>query len=84
MPSTGTPRSARGVGGRRVGVVDRRRAAGEDDAERLVGLNFVERRRAGQHDGEDVLLADAARDELRILRAEIEDDERPEVLARVL
>ena len=38
-------------------------------------LDFAERRRAGQHDGEDVLFANAPRNELRILRAEIEDND---------
>jgi hypothetical protein len=32
--------------------------------------------RAGQHDGEDVQFANAARDELRVLRAKIQDDDR--------
>ena len=41
-----------------------------------VALDFVERSGAGQHDGENVLFADAARDELRILRAKVEDDDR--------
>jgi hypothetical protein len=35
---------------------------------------FRERHRAGQHDGKDILLADAAGYELGVLRAEIEDD----------
>jgi hypothetical protein len=30
---------------------------------------------AGKHDREDFLFADAARDELRILRAKVEDDD---------
>ena len=63
------------VGGGRVGIVDRRRPAGEDEAERLERLNLGDGRRAGQHDGEDVLLADAPRDQLRVLRTEIEDDD---------
>ena len=64
------------VGGRRVGVVDRGRAAGQDDARGRVALDFVQRSGAGKHDGEDVLFADAAGDELRVLRAEVEDDDR--------
>ena len=64
------------VGRRRVGVIDGRRAARQHDAGRMVAFDFVERGRAGQHDGEDVLFADAARDELRILRAKVEDDDR--------
>ena len=65
----------RGVGCRRVGVVHRRRAAGEDEADGLVGLDFSDGNRAGEHDGEDVLFADAAGDQLRILRAEVEDND---------
>ena len=64
----------RGVGFRSVGIVDGRWATGEDDAERLVGFNFRDGRRAGEDDGEDVQFADTASDELRILRAEIEDN----------
>ena len=41
----------------------------------LMRLNFAQRRRAGQHHGEDILLADAARNQLRILRPEVQDDD---------
>ena len=77
MPSTGRPRCSTwsSIGGR-VGVVDRRRASGEDDACGRVALDFFQRSGAGQDDGEDVLFADATRDELRVLRAEVEDDDR--------
>ena len=64
------------VGRRRVGVIDGRRPARQHDARRRIALDLVERCGAGQHDGEDVLFADAARDELRILRAKVEDDDR--------
>ena len=64
------------VGRRRIGVIDRRRPAGQHDARGMVALDFLERSGAGQDDGEDVLFADAARDELRVLRAEVEDDDR--------
>jgi hypothetical protein len=57
----------------RIGVVNGRRSAGEDDAQRMKRLNFADRRGAGQHDGEDVLLAGAACDELCVLGAEVED-----------
>ena len=40
-----------------------------------VALDFIELGRAGQHDGKNILFADAARDELRILRAKVEDDD---------
>ncbi len=59
----------------RIGVVYRARTAGQNDAHGLIRLDFVEGRGAGKDDGEDVLLADAARDELRELRAEVEDDD---------
>ena len=60
----------------RVGVIDRRRASGEDDAGGRIALDFFQRGGAGEDDGEDVLFADAARDELGVLRAEVEDDDR--------
>ena len=62
------------VGCGRVGIEDRRRTTGEDEADGFQGLDFSERNRAGQHDRKDVLLANAAGDELGILRAEIEND----------
>jgi len=58
-----------------VGVINGRGAAGEDDAERLMLLNFGEGDGAGQDYGEDVELANAAGDELGVLRAKIEDDD---------
>ena len=63
-----------GVGCGGVGIVDGRWTAGEDEADGLEGLDFDEGHRAGEHDGEDVLLADTAGYELGVLRAEIEDD----------
>src|SRR5258708_2460238 len=60
---------------RRVFVVDRPRRARENDPYRRAVLDFLERCRARQDDGEHILLADAARDKLRILRAKIEDDD---------
>ena len=64
-----------GVGRRRVRVVNRRRPTRENDPQGMQSLNLAERRRAGQHDGEDVLFANAPRNQLRILRAEIEDND---------
>ena len=64
------------VHGGGVGFVDGRRASGEDDASGRVALDFFQRGGAGENDGEDVLFADAARDELGVLRAEVEDDDR--------
>ena len=63
------------IGGRRVGVIHRRGPAGKNDACRRVAANFFQRGGAGKHDGKDILFTDAARDELGILRAEIEDDD---------
>ncbi len=63
------------VGIRRVGIVHRRRPARKNQADRLVGFDFAQRRSAGQHHGKNILLADAARNQLRILRSEIEDDD---------
>ena len=64
----------RGVGIGSIGVVDRGGSAGEDEADGLEGADFGNGRRTGEHDTEDVLLADAAGNELGILRAEVEDD----------
>jgi hypothetical protein len=61
------------IGSGRIGVVDRGGAAGEDYAKRFVGLDIAERDRAREDDGEDVQFADAASDELGILRSEVED-----------
>ncbi len=63
------------VGERRVFIVDRRRAPGQNDAHRQVAAEFFERHRAGKHDGEDMQFADPTRDELGILRAKVEDDD---------
>ena len=63
------------VSGWCVGVVDGTGATGEYDAGGRVALDFVERSRAREHDGEDILFADAARDELRVLGAKVEDDD---------
>jgi hypothetical protein len=63
----------RGVGDRSVVVVDARGAAGEHDADGFQSQNFGDGGGAGKYDGEDVELADAAGDELGVLRPEIED-----------
>ncbi len=64
-----------GISGGGVSVVNRRRPAGEDEAQGLERLNLADGRGAGQHDGEDVVFADAARNQLRVLRTEVEDDD---------
>jgi hypothetical protein len=68
-----------GVGGRGVGVVDGGWASAEDDADGVVGLDFGEWGGAGEDYGEDVVFADPAGDELGVLRAEVEDDDRGSV-----
>ncbi len=55
-------------------VVDGAGAAGEDDAGGFEFADFVERGGAWEDGGEDLLFADAAGDQLRVLAAEIEDD----------
>src|ERR1700733_8767939 len=65
-----------GIGGRRVGIIDRARSPGGGDADGLLRANLLDGGGAGQDDGEDVLLADAAGDQLCVLRAEIENDDR--------
>ena len=65
-----------GIGRWGVGVVDRAGASGENDSDGMVRLDFVDGGGAGKDDGEDVLFADAAGDELGVLRAEVEDDDR--------
>src|ERR1700730_14583416 len=59
---------------RRIRVVNRAWAAGEDHTNGFEGADFFERGSARQNRGEHFLLADAARDQLRVLAAEIEDD----------
>ena len=63
------------VGPRRVRVVDRVRAARQDDRARAAPLELVVRRVVRQQLRVDVELADAPRDELRELAAEVEDDD---------
>jgi hypothetical protein len=63
------------VRGRGIFVVDRPGCSREHNAYGRAVLDLVERGRAGQHDGKNILFADAARDELGILRAKVEDDD---------
>src|SRR5271170_7931249 len=60
---------------RRIFVIDRPRRTGKHNTHGPAILNLSERSVAGQYYGENTLFADAARDELRILRAEVEDDD---------
>ena len=57
----------------RVRVIDRTWTAGEHQADRFECANFFERSGARKNRGENLLFADAARDQLRVLAAEIED-----------
>ena len=63
------------VGGGRVFVVDRPRGSREHDADGRVAFDLVELGRAGEDDGKNILFTNAARDELRVLRAKVEDDD---------
>ena len=62
-------------GGRRAVGVDRRGAAGQDDRLRLLGQHLRHRHRGGDDLGVDVALAYPAGDQLRVLRAEIDDED---------
>ena len=64
-----------GISGRSIFVIDRRWTAGKNDADRRITSNLIKLAIAGKNDGEDILFADAARDELRILRAKVEDND---------
>ncbi len=52
------------------------RPAGEDDPRRVVPADLLGRRAGREHDREDARVAHAARDQLRVLATEIEDDDR--------
>ncbi len=58
---------------RRIGVINRTGPAGKDYARWLELANFLHGGATGQDGRENLLLVDAARDELRILSAEIEN-----------
>ena len=64
------------VGPRRIGVVDRVPAAGQDDRPGAASLDLLVRRVVRQELRVDVELADAAGDQLGELAAEVEDDDR--------
>ena len=73
-PEDGEPAAPdRGVGLGRALVVDRHRAAGQDDRADAAALQLGERRVVGEELGVDVQLADATRDQLRELGAEVQD-----------
>ena len=58
----------------RVRVIHRAGPTGKDDANRVKRLNRIERCSTRQNDGEDLGLAHATRNQLRVLRAKVEDD----------
>ena len=68
-------RAAAGSSLRRPVGVDRRRAAGEDQPLRLAPRDLLGADVMGQQLAEDAALAHAARDELRVLPAVVEDDD---------
>src|SRR5882724_5945971 len=61
------------IRGRRVGVVDRGWTARKNDAKRGIATNFLQSGSAREHDRKNILFTDAARNQLRILRPEVED-----------
>jgi hypothetical protein len=63
------------VRGGSIFVVNRAWAPGEDYPHRRIATNFLKASSAGKNDGKDVLFADAARNELRILRSKVEDND---------
>src|ERR1700751_3703910 len=63
------------VGRGSILVVNRRRPARQHDAHRRVASDFLKSGVAGKNDRKDSLFADAARNQLRILRSEVEDDD---------
>ena len=67
-----SPCQIAGSGLRRALVIDRVRAAGEDDGARAASLQLLVRRVERQQLGEDVQFAHAAGDELGELAAEVE------------
>src|SRR5205823_573487 len=60
---------------RSVGVVDRAGPAAQDHTRGVIALNLGPGGVARQDHGENIELADAARDQLRVLRAEVEDND---------
>ena len=76
MPSTGTPSLEHRLRrGGRSAVGHGLRSAGEDDAARAEGAHFVAVHVPRQDLAVDAALAHAPRDELRVLRAEVEDQD---------
>ena len=81
MPSVGTPAVEQPVGyGGRARLVHRRGTAGQDDRLRPLGEHLLDRH-GRRHDlAEHVALTHPTGDELRVLRAEVDNEDRVEGL----
>ena len=76
MPSTGTPSVKIFLSGSGASLrINAGRPAGQNDSARLERGDFRGGRVEAQDGGIDVALADAARDDLRVLRPEIQNDD---------
>src|ERR1051326_7636900 len=62
------------IGGRGVCVINGRRTPAQYDAGRPVALDLIQGCVTGEDRGKNLQFADTARNKLRILRAEVEDD----------
>ena len=62
------------VGRRSVLVIHRPRRSRKNDPDGGIAFDLVKFSRARQHDREHILFADAARDELGVLRAKVENN----------
>ena len=63
------------IGGRSIGIVNGRGPSAQDDSGRTVAPDFIHGGVAGQDGGKDFQFADAARNQLRILRTEVKNDD---------
>ena len=83
MPSTGTPSSNTACGAtRRLRFGHRFRAAGENDAARAESADFGVADVPGMDLAVDAAFAHAPRDQLRVLRAEVENQDAMRVDVR--
>jgi hypothetical protein len=77
MPNTGTPpRAGRCRACRRAGGIDGRRATGEHDGDRISGEETLERFVVRDELRVVAGLTDTARDQLRVLGAVVDDEDR--------
>jgi hypothetical protein len=56
-------------------IVNGRRPSAQNDADRPIALDFIQRGGTGEDDGKYFEFADAARNQLRVLRTEVENDD---------